>query len=508
MNTTSNTIMIQGTSSDVGKSLINTALCRILARDNKKVAPFKSWNMSLNSYVTPAGGEIGIAQVFQAQAAMTKATVDMQPILVKPKGDGLSQVIVRGKPIADLDYRTQDKDYIKKAMKVINKSLNNLQHEYDFIIMEGAGSPAEINRKNRDLANMKVARLNKTPVLMVANIDKGGVFASIVGTLDLLEPDERELIKGIIINKFRGDYNVLKPGIDLLEEYIDKPVLGVIPYLEDIQLPKEDSASLKDDLKLVKEKDLNIGIIRLPHISNFTDFRSLEYEPDVNLTYIRKPEELKDIDLVIIPGTKSTTQDLKYIKSNKIAEKIKTMAARGKYIIGICGGYQMMGKSLIDEYQTEGKIKKIEGLAVLSVETSFLPDKKTHQVKARIYDENKLFPKNEIIKGYEIHMGESKYLNTASPFFNILERSGKKVQIKDGAINDTGNCFGTYLHGLFNNDRFRRELLNKLRVNKGLKRLTNNSTSYHRKIELELDKLADTIRKNIDMKYIYSLLNI
>ncbi len=503
-------IMLQGTASDTGKSFIVTALCRILARNNKKVSPFKSWNMSLNSYVTGDGGEIGIAQAIQAKAAGEEPVISMQPILVKPKGNGLSQVIMNGKPLGDFKYGENDNQYVKEAKKIIKNSLDRLKKRYEYVIIEGAGSPAEINRKNEDLANMIVAKFYSTPVILVADIDKGGVFASLVGTMELLEPEERNLVRGFIINKFRGDIDILQPGIDFLERRTGKPVIGVIPYIDNVKLPEEDSASLiLKNLHNREKNNIKIGVINLPHISNFTDFKSLELENHVSLKYINNVEEMTDIDMIIIPGTKTTTADLNYLKKSGLSEKISEAADKGIPVIGICGGYQMMGETLLDKYQTEGGIREIQGLGLLPVDTKFLPGKTTHQVKAEFNIKPPVFKDitDDQLTGYEIHMGETYYKDNAKPLFIIKERSRKQVSVGDGAFSTEGNCFGTYMHGLFNNDNFRKGILNMLRMNKGLKLLDGDETSYYDKMEEEFERLADIVGRNLDMDYLYSLLD-
>lgn len=501
------TIMIQGTASDVGKSMIATALCRIFARNNFKVAPFKSWNMSLNSAVTAGGGEIGIAQVIQAEAAGVEPVVDMQPILVKPKGNGLSQVIVRGKPIGDMEQQKNSK-YMRMALKNIELSLNKLRENNDIVVMEGAGSPVEINVKKWDLANMKAAALFNSPVILVADVDRGGALAALVGTLRLMEKEERELVKGLIINRFRGDIDLLKPGLDFLEEYTGKPVLGVIPYLKDIRLPEEDSASLQVN-KSTGQGDLKIGVIELPHMSNFTDFSPLSLAEDVSLVYISDLLAVKGLDLIIIPGTKNTTSDLEYIKNKGLAWEIQSSAKKGVPVIGICGGYQMMGQFLYDPYHTEGEREEIRGLGLLPIKTHFLAEKTTHQVKAISRGGPLLLQglEGEEITGYEIHMGESFYTDKGNTnfLFNIFFRSDKCVKIEDGSISEDGLHFGTYLHGLFNNDRLRNTLLNNLRLRKGLAPI-KRSTSYQKDLTADYDKLADIVEDSLDMDLIYNLL--
>lgn len=506
-----NTIMVQGTASYVGKSLITTALCRILAQDGYRVAPFKAWNMSLNSFVTFEGGEIGISQAIQAEAAGIEPVVDMQPVLVKPKGNGLSQVILKGKPYADLSVQQENKDYLSLARQVIKDSLSRLKERFEIVVMEGAGSPAEINVRNHDLANMMVARLYKSPVILVADIDRGGVFASLVGTIKLLEPEEQELVKGFIINRFRGDYSLLKPGLDFLEEYTEKPVLGVVPYLNDIDIPEEDSVGLQSRVSTgIKNPELRIGVVNLPHISNFTDFASLAAEVDVSLKYITEPAGFNNLDLIIIPGTKSTTSDLEYLKKRGFARQISKLSQSGVPVIGICGGYQMMGKWLLDPDHTEGKIEEIRGLDILPVETHFISGgKMTHQVKAVVSGKGVLLSglKGSEVTGYEIHMGETNIEAQRFPF-EIIQRSGKQVAEFDGAVSDNGLHFGTYLHGLFNSDDFRRGFLDQLRKRKGLKPIQVRGFSYIKRLQNDYDELAAVVRKNIQLDFIYELLNI
>ena len=502
------TIMIQGTASDVGKSLITTAFCRIFSRQNFKVAPFKSWNMSLNSFVTPDGGEIGIAQALQAAAAGIKPTVDMQPILVKPRGEGSSQIILRGKPIGNIDNRKKA-SYLKRALTNIKKSLNKLRQKNDIVVMEGAGSPVEINVKKWDLANMKVAKMFNSPVIVVADIDRGGALASLVGTVSLMEPEERKLVQGFIINRFRGDIDLLKSGIEFLEEYTQIPVLGVIPYFKNINLPKEDSASLsrgnsKSD-STSTDKDIKIGVINLPHLSNFTDFLPLASEKDVNLIYINQVKQMKNLDLIILPGSKSTTGDLKYLKDKGFADKIKELSKKKIPVLGICAGYQMMGEMLSDPYHTEGETERIKGLGILPVATRFLPEKTTHQIKAKITGQASLLRgiEGEEIEGYEIHMGNSNNIHLESinnkennKLFTICSRSGEKTNINDGIVAADGLHFGTYIHGLFNNDNLRKQFLENIRQLKGLSPIDRNYT-FNQGLTADYDKLADVVVDNM-----------
>ncbi|MCC3145488.1 cobyric acid synthase [Halanaerobium sp. Z-7514] len=515
MKNRADTLMIQATASDAGKSLFAAALCRIFSRRGIKTVPFKAWNMSLNSYVTKNGGEIGIAQALQAEAAGREPEVDMQPILIKAMGDGQTQVIIRGKADKNIYYSQEKKDYREIFAETIRNSLQKLRQENDLIIIEGAGSPAEINRSGPDFANMFTAEIYNSPVLLISNIDRGGALASLVGTLKLLSEKEKKLVQGLLINKFRGDFELLKPALGFLKEYTGKEVLGVIPYLKDLNLPEEDSASLKKRSQKNCSNKIKIGIIRLPHISNFSDFNSLKMEADVYLEYIEKAQSLNNFDLIIIPGSKTTTKDLDFIKRSGLAAKIKLAAQTGTLIMGICGGFQMLGRSLYDKHQTEGGSKKMEGLNLLPIDTEFLPDKTTHQVEAVL--NNKLekiepfsgFDFNKNLKGYEIHMGITKYLEKSKPLFELQKRSGEKVKIMDGAVDLEGNCIGSYLHGLFDNDSFRRSLINYLKEKKNLslnkEKAKSLKNSYHDNLQKELNRLADIVESRVDIDKLLNL---
>lgn len=500
-------IMFQGTASNVGKSLMAAALCRILYQNGYKVAPFKSWNMALNSFVTNDGGEIGRAQALQAEACNVAIEVDMQPFLVKPKGKGQAQVIKRGKPLGDFAGQYRSDQYIKEALQTINDSINNLYKKYEILVMEGAGSPAEINIKKRDLANMKVAKLNNTPVILVADIDKGGVFASLVGTMELLGEDRR-LVKGIIINKFRGDKASLQSGLEFIEQKTGVPVLGVMPYLREINLPEEDSVTVKEYLN--KQAEIKIGIINLPHLSNFTDFDILGLEPAVELTYIENKQEIsEDFDVIIIPGTKNTTEDLRYLKEKGLGDKI-IKAARGKTeVIGICGGYQMLGKELIDPDLTEGSRKSIQGLSLLDIKTKFSPGKDTYQIEAKLNVKNDRFKEleNDKIKGYEIHMGQTILGDKAVPLFNIIKRSNKDFMIKDGACSTELDVWGTYIHGIFDNDSFRKNFINYLLKKRG-KDARQEFIDFQENRQRALNKLALAFQENIDMDKLLNIMNL
>jgi len=376
------TIMIQGTASSAGKSILVAALCRIFRQDGYRTAPFKAQNMALNSYVTAEGGEIGRAQAVQAEAAGIPPTLDMNPILLKPTTDSRSQVIVMGK--ADRTISASDYyQYAPSLLETIEQSLERLRSAYDMVVMEGAGSPAEINLKDREIVNMRVAKMSGTPVLLVGDIDRGGVFASLVGTLELLNEDEREYIKGMIINKFRGDIKLLQPALDFLEERIGKPVLGVIPYFRDIRIAQEDSVYLDERNEGAGTGDLDIAVVRLPHISNYDDFDPLEEEGCL-VRYITQRSEVGNPHLIILPGTKSTIADLEQLRQSGLATSILAKAKAGTLVVGICGGYQMLGKKILDPHGAESDKKEVEGLGLLDVVTEFARDKSTSQVRARV----------------------------------------------------------------------------------------------------------------------------
>jgi adenosylcobyric acid synthase len=507
------TVMIQATSSDAGKSLFAAALCRIFSRRGIKTAPFKAWNMSLNSYVTKSGGEIGIAQALQAEAACLEPIVEMQPILIKAMGDGQAQVIIRGKADADISYSSQKNRYQKVFAEVIEESLQKMRRENDLVIIEGAGSPAEINRSGPDFANMFTAELSNSPVLLISNIDRGGSLASLVGTLKLLPEKHRKLVRGLIINKFRGDFELLKPALSFLNEYTSREVLGVIPYIKDLNLPEEDAASLKHRSVGKDKNRIRTAVIKLPRISNFSDFNSLRMEDDIYLEYVAEADKLNNFDMIIIPGSKTTTKDLEFLKNSGLAEKIKLEASRGTLVVGICGGFQMLGQSLIDPLQTEGGARRMEGLGLLQITTEFLPKKTTHQVEAEISQELKNsrifkdFNFEEIVKGYEIHMGVTKYLEGSRPLLELKSRSGDEVSLIDGAVDIEGSCFGSYLHGLFDNDSFRSSLISclKTRKNTAIKTDKEYRKSYQDQLQAELDRLADTVEKNVDVEKILKL---
>lgn len=489
-------IMIQGTMSNVGKSLITAGLCRIFAQDGYKTAPFKSQNMALNSYITKEGLEMGRAQVMQAEAAGTKPDVRMNPILLKPTTDVGSQVIVNGNAIGNMKAT----DYFKYKHKLIPDIMNafdSLCKDYDIVVIEGAGSPSEINLKKDDIVNMGMAKMANAPVLLVGDIDRGGVFAQLVGTVMLLEKDEASMIKGTIINKFRGDKSILESGLTMLEEKIKIPVIGVTPYM-DIDIDDEDS--LSERLSTKKEVSLiDIAVIKLPRISNFTDFNCFERMKNVSLRYISNTNEFKNPDMVIIPGTKSTISDLRWLRQSGLEALILKHANKNKPIFGICGGYQMLGEELADPYNVEcgGSIK---GIGLLPIKTIFEKEKVKTNAEGTITNIEGIFSrlKDEKIKGYEIHMGSSCYLDERiKPLTKI---NGKN----EGASKE--NIYGSYVHGIFDMDSINQKIIECLCERKGISIQNIEKINYEEYKQQQYDLLADELRKNLDMKMIYKIL--
>ncbi|CAM3641545.1 cobyric acid synthase [Marinicrinis lubricantis] len=501
------TIMLQGTASDVGKSILTTALCRIWVQDGWKVAPFKSQNMSLNSYVTVDGKEIGRAQGMQADACRIQATTDMNPILLKPKRDMESQVVVHGVPFADYDARLYREEFLVGAETIVKESIDRLRRQYEIVVMEGAGSPAEVNLKDRDIVNMRMAQWADAPVLLVGDIDRGGVFASIIGTLEILSPEERDRVKGFIINKFRGDVSLLKPGLDWLEQKTGKPVLGVIPYLRDLNLEEEDSASLHlkrlDRKPNGREDVLDIAIIALPRISNFTDFDPLDKEQDVHLRYIRQPSEWGNPDAVLLPGSKNTMEDMLYLRESGLDRLIQRHAEAGKATAGICAGYQILGERLLDPDLVESRELEVAGLGLLPIVTTFSKHKTTVQVTGIARFGSYEGP----IHGYEIHMGRTEFIRQIEHPFTIQAAGDRPNETPhlDGAMRNDGQIWGTYIHGIFHNDGFRRYWLNQLREAKGWSQHPK-AYPFLEERDKAFDRLADHVRTHLDMKRLNQIL--
>jgi adenosylcobyric acid synthase len=494
--------MIQGTASSVGKSIMVTALCRIFKQDGYKVAPFKAQNMALNSFVTAGGGEIGRAQVVQAEAAGIAPTVDMNPVLLKPTTDTGCQVIVLGKVARTISARDYYK-YTPALLETVTAALGRLRSEYDIVVIEGAGSPAEINLKDQEIVNMRIARTANSPVLLVGDIDRGGVFASLVGTLELLEKEERDLVKGFIINKFRGDISLLRSAIEFLEERTGKPMLGVVPYFRDIRIAQEDSVYLDERQTDANPGGLEIAVIRLPHISNYDDFDPLE-EAGYTVTYVRQRFELGNPHLIILPGTKSTVADLNYLRHSGLAASILTRAKAGTPVVGICGGYQMLGQKILDPLKVESDKTEVEGLGLLDVVTEFAAEKSTRQVRACVTTNAGLLAgtAGEEISGYEIHMGQTRS-DEKSGVLRITETPQGLTDYNDGAMNARGTVIGTYLHGLFHNDEFRQAFLQNLRRYWGLPDGTGNAKN---KKEEPYNKLAELVRGSLKIPEIYRIM--
>ncbi len=499
-------IMIQGTGSSVGKSVVVAGLCRVMYQDGLRPAPFKSQNMALNSFITKEGGEMGRAQVVQAEAAGLDPHIDMNPVLLKPSTDRKAQVILEGevfKNLSAVEYH-EFKGELKTRVK---NAYDRLQDKHGVVVIEGAGSPAEINLKENDIVNMGMAELADAPVLIVGDIDRGGVFASLYGTVMLLDEDERKRVKGLIINKFRGDLSILQSGLDMMEELTGLPILGVIPY-SDIRVEDEDSLSERFSKVQDKSKQIQIEILYLPHVSNFTDFQVFETQPDVNVRYVMRGESISEPDVLIIPGSKNSIEDMVYLRQFGLEEQIIRLARKGKYIVGICGGYQMLGRTLQDPYHTESNIEKTNGLALLDVDTVFEKEKTTTQITGKLasLDGDLKNLSGSSIKGYEIHMGQTTRNAGVKPFVNILSRLDTPIDVLDGAINETGKVFGTYVHGIFDDIDFCRGFLNVIREQKGLEHLQSEVESFEAYKEKAYDDLADMIRENLDMDKIYQIM--
>ncbi len=510
-------LMLQGTASDVGKSVITTALCRIFKQDGFRPAPFKSQNMALNSYVTEDGKEIGRAQGAQAEACGIEATTDMNPILIKPVRDMHSQIVVHGVPLTQMSAWDYRQHFLPEAKQTVMDALNRLRATYDIVLMEGAGSPAEINLKDRDIVNMNLAGWADAPVILISDIDRGGVFASIVGTLELLEPHEVQRVKGFIINKFRGDLSLLQPGLDWLEERTGIPVLGVLPYISDIQIEAEDSAVL-DSMRHGKsgQQELDLAVIRYPRISNFTDFDALSREPDVNVRYVTTPDELGHPDAILLPGTKDTIGDLAFLRASGLEQAIASQTEREHVqLVGICGGYQMLGQHLKDPFAVEAnQIQEAHGLGWLPLSTTFLQNKQTVRASGHVHNHHPIrLPKesdaaNSLkINGYEIHMGVTECLEPGrvTALFEIAHPGGQSFN--EGWGTTDGKVWGTYLHGLFESDQFRRSWLNGLREGKGLAPLLETYSARERK-EMEFDRVAESLRSSLDMQRLYEIMGV
>ena len=475
-------IMFAGTGSDVGKSIVAAAFCRIFKQDGYNPAPFKAQNMALNSYATPDGLEIGRAQAVQAEAAGIPCHTDMNPLLLKPNSDHTSQVVLHGKPIGNKDaydyWRKRSERLEVRNERIdfrseVHAAFDRLASRYNPIVMEGAGSISEINLKDRDLVNMSMAQHAKADVILVGDIDRGGVFASVYGSIMLQSPEDRKRIKGIIINKFRGDMRLFDEGRRMLEGICSIPVLGVIPYYKDIYIDEEDSVALEQKRKQLAEDQVNVAVVLLRHISNYTDFNTLERDPRVNLFYTNNTKDIEQADIIILPGTKSTLDDLLELRRNGCAQAIQRAHSDGKLVIGICGGYQMLGQTVNDPDGIEGSINSLPGLGLLPINTTMTTEKTTKQVTFEF--------NGQTCQGYEIHQGVS---NT------------------DEAILQTDHCIGTYIHGFLDNAPVIEHMLSK-HVAQRSPLSTQSYTDFKNE---QYDKLAAHVRQYVDMERIYQIL--
>ena len=496
-------LMLQGTASHVGKSILVAALCHIFKNQGLKVAPFKAQNMALNSFVTLDGGEIGRAQAFQAEAAGIEPSVDMNPILLKPTSDMGGQVIIHGRVYGNMSAREYHR-FKKEAKRYVMESYSRLSEKNDVIVIEGAGSPAEINLRENDIANMGLADMVDAPVILIGDIDRGGVFASLIGTMELLTSPERKRVQGFIINKFRGDIELLKPGLDFLENKTGLPVFGVVPYLKDIILPDEDGVVLDSGQWSVVsgQKKITIAVIKLPRISNFTDFDAFRFETDVALHYVTEPAEVAGADVIIIPGSKNTLEDMEWLRKSGLAGALIRYAENSGRVIGICGGFQMMGRVVKDPYCMESSLKEAKGLGLLDVETVLEKEKRTYQVEAMIDARCKM--QDARVKGYEIHMGETT--GKCKPFAAITHRSGDTVEIEDGAVSNDSKIWGTYIHGIFDNDGFRTIFLNNIRVGRGLPE--KGVIAFKDKKDDCIRVIAEAVRRGIDMQKLSAIIGL
>ncbi|MCS7312416.1 MAG: cobyric acid synthase [Acidobacteria bacterium] len=488
-------LMVQGTASHVGKSVLVAGLCRLFADLGYRVAPFKAQNMALNAYVTLDGAEVGRAQAEQAAAAGVELRAEMNPILLKPEADSRVQVVVLGQPWRSVAAR--DYPRLRRSLwSVIRRSLEVLRAEYDLVLIEGAGSPAEINLRQTDLVNMRVARYAGAPVLLVGDIDRGGVFASLYGTLKLLTSSERRLVRGLIINKFRGDPTLLGDGVARLERLTGRRVVGIVPYIDDLRVAAEDSVAL--EYLTPTHGDLVVAVPRLPRISNFDDFDPLRAEPDIAICFLDRPPTT-DVDLIVLPGSKSTMADLEFLRRSGWADWIRAQATAGTPVLGICGGFQMLGQAIYDPYRVESERSEMAGLGLLPVVTVFSRSKVTRRVRAEVLADRGLLAglRGMEVTGYEIHMGRSE---GGSAVFRLYRSNGSVID--DGAVDERGLVFGTYLHGLFENPVFRRSLLDRLRVQRGLPPV-GRPAPFDRHAEYR--RVAEVLRTHLDMAFLMAL---
>lgn len=504
--------MVLGTASHVGKSILTAALCRILKQDGYDVAPFKAQNMSLNSAPTPEGLEIGRAQAMQAEAAGVPPSVDMNPILLKPQGDSRSQLVLLGRVAGEVTARNYHGRRVRELSDVVVESYGRLASRHDVIVLEGAGSPTEVNLADSDIVNMRMARAANASCLLVADIDRGGVFASLVGTFALLSASDRRRVKGFVVNRFRGDPKLFDPGVSFLQRRLRRPCLGVVPYLEDLGIDEEDSVALEVSRRAARWPDesgpqrrLRIAVLGLPRISNFTDFDPLVAEPSVALAFVRRPAEVALADVVILPGTKQTLDDLAWLRKTGLAAAVRDRARHSHPIIGVCGGMQMLGREIRDPHGMEGGGRRA-GLALLPIRTALGRAKVTVRARATL-PSGRLFGRRMAscsLQGYEIHLGSTSYDAGARPLLRV-RREGSADDTQDGALNRDGSVIGTYMHGFFDNDRFRHELLRALRAAAGLS-APPTFARFTSDREGRFDRVAAHVRQALDVRRIESWL--
>lgn len=505
-------LMFLGTGSDVGKSVLAAAFCRIMKQDGFRVAPFKAQNMALNSYITPEGGEMGRAQVVQAEAAGIEPHVDMNPVLLKPTSQMGSQVIVQGRAIGNFLARDYYQ-YKKNLVTVVLQCFQRLSDQYDVLVLEGAGSAVELNLKDHDIVNLAMAEMADARCVLVGDIDRGGIFAALLGSYLLMTRAEQERIIGFMVNKLRGDPHLFANGVEMIESRSERPVLGVIPYFDHIALQEEDSVALKRRMRSVPREGvqdrLSVGVVRLPFVSNYTDFDCFEQEPGVDLVYFDHPGEVFLFDAVIIPGSKNTLEDLEFLRKTGLAEAVIAYYKSGGTVIGLCGGYQMLGLCVRDPHGVESALREVTGLGLLEMETEMAPDKITSQVEAVSLWGGTDLRSSSCLKGYEIHMGRSVSKGQAQPLFRIIRRGGMLQESLDGLIQPNGRVWGTYIHGIFDNDSFRHDFLLDLQRRSGRSQVSfSGGFSYAGWKEEQYDRLAEHVRKCTDVERIYRAIGL
>ncbi len=504
---TARALMILGTASHVGKSLVTAGLGRIFSDDGIRVAPFKAQNMSLNSAATPDGREIGRAQALQAEACRVVPCAEMNPVLIKPSSDTESQIVLLGRVWAQVTASDYHRSRVEDLFPAVLESYRTLASRHDLMLLEGAGSPAEINLREHDIVNMRMAHASDAACLLVGDIDRGGVFAALLGTIKLLEPEDRARIRGFIINKFRGDVSLLRPGVDMIEKRLGIPCAGVIPFLRDLGLEEEDGVAMEDrrtsariwkldEQSFSPDRPLRIGVIAFPHMANFTDFDALAREPSVSLAFLEDPANVPLADVLILPGSKQTIDDLEWLKTRDFTARIRQFTG---VLAGICGGFQMLGLSIEDPMGVEngGQSRCVSGLGELAIRTVLRGEKTVRRAtgRTRVFD---FTPGSKSFSGYEIHMGETLYENGAEPFSQIVRENGT-TPFADGAIAKSGRVFGTYVHGLFDDDAFRHGFLDSLRESSGLAPARDYAAADR---EARIDRWADHLRRSLDISLI------